>query len=157
MRLAYLCKILGGVREMLDTGPQSHHTCTLCSEPATLSHCTRDCAELADADRLSLHTLFKCDREDPETVQASRLEFRKLLRTAKRQLVELDTSTITEGDTLTVLWKGGHTKAYIVLGRGHTRTHHRVYDPDEMRMKVLNTQSLADERRILCTHNERGE
>ncbi len=64
-------------------------------------------------------------------------------------MVECDTTQLARGDKLTVLWKGGLSKTYTVLGHGVTDTHHRVYDREEMRIKVLSTSLLSEQRRLV--------
>ena len=65
-------------------------------------------------------------------------------------MTTIDNTTLHRGDEITVL-EGESTTNYTVLCRGHSTTHHRVYDEGEMRIKVLNTKYLAETRCIFVT------
>ena len=127
------------------------HICTECRAHGTLQHCTSECELLPPDERVDMQSLlWDCDPTvKGDSGSSAKLEYKKLLRIAKRQLVECDTTQLARGDKLTVLWKGGLSKTYTVLGRGVTDTHHRVYDREEMRIKVLSTSLLSEQRRLV--------
>jgi hypothetical protein len=74
-------------------------------------------------------------------------EYEKLFKIIKLQLSTLDPKALVAGDHVITL-EGGTSKEYKILSAGVTQTHHRAYDLQEMRIKVLNTEYLADSRQI---------
>ena len=118
-----------------------------CRSSGTMTHCTRECSELAENEIVDLDAILYDKTDDGD----ARVEYKKLLAIVKSQLVETDVSSIKPGDTITVLWKHNYYKLYRVLGRGHNSTHHRVYDADEMCIKVLHTSLLSEQRRMILT------
>ena len=85
------------------------HICTECRAPCTLQHCTSECELLPPDERVDMQSLlWDCDPTvKGDSGSSAKLEYKKLLRIAKRQLVECDTTQLVRGDKLTVLWKSG--------------------------------------------------